>query len=63
MNNGKYSYKGFNGETQIFEESGTYEVYSDYIVFTPNGEEEYELNIDSYEGNELILDGVSYFRQ
>ena len=63
LNNGKYSYKGFNGETQIFEESGTYEVYSDYIVFTPNGEEEYELNIDSYEGNELILDGVSYFRQ
>lgn len=63
FNNGSYSYKGFSGGTQIFEERGTYEVYSDYIVFTPNGEEEYELNIDSYEGNELILDGVSYFRQ
>lgn len=63
FNNGSYSYKGFSGGTQLFEERGTYEVYSDYIVFTPNGEEEYELNIDSYEGNELILDGVSYFRQ
>ena len=63
FNNGSYSYKGFSGGTQIFEERGTYEVYSGYIVFTPNGEEEYELNIDSYEGNELILDGVSYFRQ
>ena len=63
FNNGSYSYKGFSGGTQIFEERGTYEVYSGYIVFTPNGEEEYELNIDSYEGNELILDGVSYFKQ
>ena len=63
FNNGNYSYKGFSGGTQIFEERGTYEVYSGYIVFTPNGEEEYELNIDSYEGNELILDGVSYFKQ
>ena len=63
FNNGSYSYKGFSGGTQIFEERGTYEVYSGYIVFTPSGEEEYELNIDSYEGNELILDGVSYFKQ
>lgn len=63
LNNGSYTYKGFNGETLIFEESGTYEAYSDYIVFTPSKGEEYELNIDSYEGGELILDGVSYFRQ
>ena len=63
FNNGNYSHKGFNGGDLIFEERGTYEVYSDYIIFTPNGDEEYELNIDSYEGGELILDGVSYFRQ
>ena len=63
LNNGNYSYKGFNGDTMLFEERGTYEVYSGYIVFTPGDGEEYELNIDSYEGNELILDGVSYFRQ
>ena len=63
LNNGNYSYKGYSGETVIFEERGTYEVYSDYIVFTPNGGEEYELAIDAYEGGELILDGVSYFLQ
>ena len=63
FNNGSYSYKGFSGGTQLFEERGTYEVYSGYVAFSPNDGEEYELNIDSYEGNELILDGVSYFRQ
>ncbi len=58
FNNGNYSYKGFNGD-----ERGTYEVYSDCIIFTTDDGDEYELNIDSYEGGELVLDGMSYFKQ
>ena len=63
LNNGSYTYKSYNGDELLYDEIGTYEAYSDRIVFYPGDAEEYELSVDGIEANELVLDGMSYFRQ